>query len=185
MTGGAGDVCVRAVASPALQNGPASGAPPKGVITEGNGDVVMDNVVPRTAPVLGLLVPAELEQSVHVVLVPRSSVGFSDAIGGGLLDDTLTGACEGGRFGVYLDLDREAKTLAANNRAAVLLVRLGHLERAVLAGLRGDALIVGIDTRGGDRDVPAGVLVAACQAEPRIAVDVDADLDTRGDVYAP
>jgi hypothetical protein len=102
-----------------------------------------------------------------VVLPPRSSVAFSNAIGGGLLDDALTGVGEGGRFGVYLDLDREAKDLAANDRAVVLLVRLGLVERAVLAGLRGDALIVGIDARGGDCDVPAGVLVAACPGPDR------------------
>jgi hypothetical protein len=135
----------------------------------------------RTAPVLALLVPAETRQPVSVVLVRASSVAFSDTIGGGLLDDALTGACEGGRYGVCLDLDREAKNLAANDRAAVLLVRLGRVERAVLAGLRGDALLVGIDVRGGDCDIPAGVLVAACQAEQRVTVDVDLD----SGVYVP
>ena len=40
---------------------------------------------------IGLLVPAEPSRPVGVVLVPRSSVGISDAIGGGLLDDALTG----------------------------------------------------------------------------------------------
>lgn len=146
-------------------------------------DVVMNNGAPRTAPVLGLLVPVAPEQPVQVMLVPRTSAGFSDAIGGGLLDDALTGACEGGRFGVYLDCERETKALAANDRACVLLARLGVVERAVLAGLLGDTLIVGIDARGGDCDLPAGVLVAACQAEPRVTVDVDADLDT--DVHVP
>lgn len=135
----------------------------------------MDNVAPKVAPVLGLLLPAEPGQPVRVVLVPQSSVAFSDAIGGGLLDDAFTGVCEGGQFGVYLDLDRDAKDLAANDRAAVLLVRLGLVERAVLAGLRGDVLIVGIDAQGGDCDVPAGALVAACQTEPRVVVKVDPD----------
>jgi hypothetical protein len=136
---------------------------------------------PRTAPVLGLLVPAEAGHPVRVVLVAASSVAFSDAIGGGLLDDALTGVCEGGRYGVYLDLDREAKNLAPNDRAAVVLVRLGRVERAVLAGLRGDALLVGIDARGGDCDIPAGVLVAACRAEQRVTVEVDPDVG----VYVP
>jgi hypothetical protein len=126
----------------------------------------------RTAPVLALLVPADAGQPVNVVLVAASSVAFSDAIGGGLLDDALTGACEGGRYGVYLDLDREAKNLPANDRVTVLLVRLGRVERAVLAGLRGDALLVGINDRGGDCDIPAGVLVATCQVEQRATVDV-------------
>jgi hypothetical protein len=130
----------------------------------------------RTAPILGLLVPAETRRPVSVVLVRASSVAFSDAIGGGLLDDALAGACEGGRYGVYLDLDREAKNLPANDRAAVLLARLGRVERAVLAGLRGDALLVGIGVRGGDCDIPAGVLVAACRATQRVTVDVDPDI---------
>ena len=79
----------------------------------------------RTAPVLGLLVPAETRQPVRVVLVPTSSVAFSDTIG--------------------------------------------------------DDLLVGIDARDGDCDIPAGVLVAACQAEQRVTVDVDPDVG----VYVP
>jgi hypothetical protein len=123
--------------------------------------------------VLGLLVPADLAAPVSVVLVRASAVGFSDTIGGGLLDDGLTGACEGGRFGVYLDAERTAKGLPGNDRAAVLLVRLGEVDRARLGGLRGDALAVGIDVRGGDCDVPAGVLVAACQAGQRLVAGTD------------
>lgn len=138
-------------------------------LTEVRGDVTGV----RVAPVLALLVPADAKLPVSVVLVRASSVAFSDAIGGGLLDDAVAGVCEGGRFGVYLDADREAKDLPANDRAAVLLVRLGHTERALLAGLRGDALVVGIDVRGGDTDVPAGALVAACQAGARPVVDID------------
>lgn len=140
----------------------------------------MNNRAPKTAPVLGLLVPADPEQPTQVLLVPHSSAGFSDAIGGGLLDDALTGTCEGGRFCVYLDSERETKTLTANDRATVLITRLGHLKPAVLAGLRGHALIVGIDARNGDCDIPAGVLVAACQTQPQVTVDMSLDTD----VYA-
>jgi hypothetical protein len=64
-----------------------------------------------------------------------------------------------------------AKGLPGNDRAAVLLARLGEVDRQRLAGLRGDALVVGIDVRGGDCDVPAGVLVVACQARQRLVVD--------------
>ena len=129
---------------------------------------------PRVAPVLGLLVPAEVTAPVTVVLVRASSAAFSDTIGGGLLDDdTVPGVCEGGTFGVYLDAEREAKNLPPNDRVAVLLARLGHTDRAQLTGLRGDALVVGIDVRGGDSDVPAGVLVAACQAGQHPAMDTD------------
>lgn len=142
---------------------------PEGVVVAVSG--VTDLAGARVAAVLALLVPAEGKAPVSVVLVRASSVAFSDLIGGGLLDDTVAGVCEGGRFGVYLDADREAKDLPANDRAAVLLVRLGHTDRALLAGLCGDALVVGIDVRGGDCDVPAGVLVAACQAGARPVVD--------------
>jgi hypothetical protein len=110
---------------------------------------------------------------VTLVRVKRTAAAVSDTIGGGLLDDGTTGVCEGGRFGVYLDADRQAKGLPLNDRAAVLLARLGPIDRDRLAGLFGDALVVGIDTRGGDCDVPAGVLVAACQAGQRPVVDTD------------
>jgi hypothetical protein len=137
--------------------------------------VLTNEVGPRVAPVLGLVVPAEVKEPVSMALVAASSVAFSDAIGGGLLDDAMVGVCEGGRFGVYLDLERETKQLPPNDRAAVLLARLGQVNRALLAGLRGDALAVGIDARGGDCDIPAGVLVAACQVGQRITVGADLD----------
>lgn len=133
---------------------------------------------PGVAPVLGLLVPADATVPMTVVLVHPSSVAFSDAIGGGLLDDALVGVCEGGRFGVYLDLDRETEALPANDGAATLLARLGHTDRQRTAGLLGDALVVGVDARGGDCDVPTGVLVAACRAGQRVTVPPGAAGDT-------
>ena len=134
--------------------------------------------VPRRSPVLALVTPADARQPVRVVLVRPSSVAFSDAIGGGLLDDALVGVCEGGRFGVYLDLDRETEDLPANDRAATLLARLGHTDWQRTAGLLGDALVVGVDVRGGDCDVPTGVLVAACRAGHRVTVPPGAAGDT-------
>jgi hypothetical protein len=128
----------------------------------------------RRSFVLALAVPADGKRSVEVVLVASSSVAFSDVIGGGLVDDVVTGVCEGDLFEVYLDAEREAKGLPTNNRAAVLLTRLGHEERNLLAGLRGDVLVVGLDPRGSDADLPAGVLVAACQSGLRVDVDMDA-----------
>ncbi len=50
------------------------------------------------------------------------------------------------------------------DQAAVLSARLGKVDRAWLAGLRGHALILGLDTRLDDTDVPAGVVFAAWQA---------------------
>lgn len=128
--------------------------------------------VPRRSPVIALVAPADMSQPFEVVLVQPSSVAFSDVIGGGLLDEALVGVCEGGRFEVYLDRDRRTKDLAVNDRAAALLARLGYAEQNLLGGLRGDTL-VGVDTRGGDCDVPSGVLVAACQSRQRVTVHVD------------
>lgn len=125
-------------------------------------DRVRGGCGPRIGPVLALRVPADVGEPVTVVLVRPSSVALSDAIGGGLIDDALVGVCEGGRFGIYLDDERAAKRLTPNDRAAVLSIRLGHTDREWLAGLRGDAVIVGVDGRGGDCDVPAGILVAGC-----------------------
>lgn len=128
---------------------------------------------PRIGPVLALRVPADAGEPVSVVLVRPSAVALSDALGGGLLDDAFVGSCEGGRFGVYLDEERVAKNLPGNDRAAVLTARLGQVDRSWLADLRGDAVIVGVDVRGGDCDIPAGVLVAACQGELGVTVELD------------
>jgi hypothetical protein len=46
----------------------------------------------------------------------------------------------------------------------VLAARLGHLDRAWLADLRGDALIVGSGPGGTDEDVPDGVIDAAARS---------------------
>jgi len=133
-------------------------------------------VAPRTPSVLGLLVPADATVPVRLILVRAAAAAIGDAIGDGLVDDDLTGAHDGRRFGVYLDAERQQKGMPHNDRAAVLMTRLGYSDRAQLDALRGNALVVGIDVRGGDCDVPAGVLAAACQAEQRVVVE--ADLDT-------
>jgi hypothetical protein len=107
-----------------------------------------------------------------VVLVMPTAAALSHTVGGGLLDDGFVGSCEGGRYGVYLDAERVGKGLPLNDRAAVLSVRLGHADRQWLANLRGDALLVGVSGRGGDGDVPAGVLVAACLGGQAVSVEM-------------
>ncbi|MGL5867098.1 MAG: hypothetical protein ACRCYX_14745 [Dermatophilaceae bacterium] len=106
-------------------------------------------------------VPAHPDESVSVVTVAVSAVALSDAIGGGLLDDSVQGTADGGRYVMYLDEERVAKGLPDNPRAASLAVRLGHVDRTWLADLRGDVLVVGCTVRGGDLDVPRGVVAAA------------------------
>ena len=65
------------------------------------------------------------------------------------------------RWGAYL------------GRSLALSARLGHLDRGWLSDLRGDALVVGVDTRGGDCDVPAGALVAACRGDVAVTLEMD------------
>ena len=145
----------------------------------GPGNRLVGGCVPRIGPVLALRVPADDGEPVTVVLVRPSSVALSDAIGGGLIDDALVGGCEGDRFGLYLDEERVAKNLPPNDRAAVLLVRLGHTDREWLAGLCGDAVIVGVDGRGGDCDVAAEVLVAACGGGFDVTIELDPAVNPR------
>lgn len=114
-------------------------------------------------PVLVLRVPADDRVPVGLVRVAASSVAFSIAIGGGFLDDTLEGMVDGHAYVVMLDEHRVAKGLPGNQRAAVLAARLGYIHREGLAGLRGDALIVGLGPGGIDTDVPDGVVAAAAR----------------------
>jgi hypothetical protein len=65
---------------------------------------------------------------------------------------------------MLLDEHRTPKGLRGNQRAAVLAARLGHVNRAWLADLRGDALIVGCGRGWADTDVPGGVIDAAAQS---------------------
>jgi hypothetical protein len=130
----------------------------------------MSGAAPRPAAVLAVRLPAHTGEPVVATLVPASAVELSEAVGGGLLDDTFHGLVEGDRFTVYLDEDRVAKGLPPNDRAAQLMARLGYLDRRWLADLRGDALIAGVDARGNDCDAPTGVLIQACRCHPNVTV---------------
>lgn len=115
-------------------------------------------------PVLVLRVPADQRAPVRLVRLAASAVTFSDAIGGGYLDEALDGVVDKCPYVVVLDEHRVPKGLRANQRAAVLAARLGHVNREWLADLRGDALIVGCGRGGADTDVPDGVIDAACRS---------------------
>ncbi len=115
-------------------------------------------------PVLVLRVPADDRAPVGLVRVAASAQTFSDAIGGGFLEEALDGAVDGCSYTVLLDEHRVPKGLRANQRAAVLAARLGHENRRWLADLRGDAQIVGCGRGGADADVPDGVIDAAARS---------------------
>jgi hypothetical protein len=82
----------------------------------------------------------------------------------GLLKDALIGEVDGGGYTFYLDEHRVAKGLPPNGRAAVLAARLGHVNRAWLADLRGDVLVLGCDGRLDDVSVPRSVVEAAARS---------------------
>ena len=111
--------------------------------------------------VLGLRIPADAGCSVSLTTLRLTASALSDAIGGGLLEDALVGDVGGWGYTIYLDEHRVAKGLPRNGRAAVLAARLGHVNRAWLADLRGDVLVLGCDGRLDDVSVPGCVVEAA------------------------
>lgn len=113
---------------------------------------------------LGLSVPAATSEPVALVRVKRTAVAVSELSGGGLLDEMRGQTTDGSAFTVYLDEDRMAKRLPVNKRAVALSRRLGQADRSWLTRLRGDALVLGVDRRLDDTDVPDAVIVAARDA---------------------
>lgn len=122
----------------------------------------------NTRVITGLVVPADPERPVAVVEVSDHARSFSDAIGGGLLDDTVTAALvSGDRIALYLDEQRHQRRLPVNLRARRLLARLaatGQLGEVPDAEPRGDLLITGLERTGADTHVPPAVLAAAVAA---------------------
>ncbi|MBI1759111.1 MAG: hypothetical protein HYR62_07790 [Actinobacteria bacterium] len=116
------------------------------------------------ATVRVLLVPADELRCCAVLVVPDAAAPFSDAIGGGLLEEIHHDMAAGRRYCVYGDEEREAKSLPANTRAVVLVAQLGWVDHTARLGLRGDLLFVGADMPSRDTDVPPGVLDAATRS---------------------
>ncbi len=111
--------------------------------------------------VLGLRIPADAGGPLALAVLRLTASELSDAIGGGLLEDALIGDVDGAGYTFYLDEHRVAKGLPRNERAGVLAARLGHVNRAWLADLRGDVLVLGCDGRLDDVSVPRFVVEAA------------------------
>ena len=89
---------------------------------------------------------------------------LSEALGGGLPTEALTGRVDGSGYTFYLDRHRVTRALPGNQRAAVLAARLGHDTRTWLADLRGDVLVLGCDERRQDTSVPRPVVDAATRS---------------------
>lgn len=115
-------------------------------------------------PAACLHIPADPGRLIAVKVVRLTAVDLSDAIGGGFLDDAVSGMYEGDGFTFYVDEHRVAKGLPANERAAALAVQLGQEGHELLADLRGDVLVLGCDERLDDVSVPAQVIDAARQS---------------------
>jgi hypothetical protein len=120
--------------------------------------------VATRGPVLVLHMPADHRTPVRLARVAASAVTFSDTLGGGYIEEALDGTVDGHSYVIMLDEHRVPKGLPGNQRAAALAARLGHLNRAWLADLCGDALIVGCGRGGADADVPDGVIDAAARS---------------------
>jgi hypothetical protein len=118
------------------------------------GNRTMSDDAPQVTPVLALRVPADLSEPVSLVAVELAEGALSEEIGGGPLDNSILGEVGGVGFTIYVQ--RVAKGLPGNERAAVLSARLGEVDRAWLAELRGVALVLGCDRRFDDTDVPGG-----------------------------
>jgi hypothetical protein len=114
--------------------------------------------------VVGLVIPADLRMRLLVTVMAATSSGLSAAIGGGLIEDALTGQVGGAGYTFYADQNRVMKALPGNDRAAVLAARLGHTQRELMAGLRGDVLVLGCRGLTEDVSVPRGVVDAARQS---------------------
>jgi hypothetical protein len=118
----------------------------------------------RAGSVLGLRIPADPGGSVTLAVLALTASALSEAIGGGLLEDALTAEDGDGGYTFYVDELRVARGLRPNDRAAVLAARLGQVNRAWLADLRGDVLVLGADGRLEDVSVPLLVVEAAVRS---------------------
>ncbi len=128
----------------------------------------MSSATRRPVSVRALLIPADLARPCRLLDLTLTAAAFSDAIGGGLLDEALTdtGTTTPPRTGytLYADADRHTKQLPDNPRATLLAARLGWIDLADHLHLLGDLLLTGTDPTGNDTDLPHTVIDAAHRA---------------------
>lgn len=112
-----------------------------------------------------LLLPSDIEKPCSLITVRDASTVISDIIDADVIDDLVIGAVDEGMFVIYA-ADAPPELLAINERAGLLMARLGYHARDVQARLRGNILVAGL-ARGGsqDIDVPNGVITAAFAAQ--------------------
>jgi hypothetical protein len=102
-----------------------------------------------------LLVPVDGAGPCRLVQVPDRSAAISDAIGGGAIDEIVTGTVGGRLFTVYAPESGGPR----NTRAGTICARAGYEGRDVQRRLAGHILIVGQDPTGTrDVDVPQELL---------------------------
>jgi hypothetical protein len=118
---------------------------------------------PERGAIVGLKVPADMDRPVALVAVTLTAAARSEVVGSLALDGAWDGRIGGTAFTFYLGEDRVLRDRPSNERAVVLSARLGNVDREWLAGLRGDALVVGQNAQFDDADVPVAVVVAAWQ----------------------
>lgn len=106
-----------------------------------------------------LLIPADPDRPCLVRPLPDTAAALRDAIGGGLLDEAVYAVVNNLGYCVYLDEHRGDQP--ENRRATMLAAHLGWLAAAWRTGLRGDALVCGVDRDGNDTDVPLAVVAVA------------------------
>jgi hypothetical protein len=114
--------------------------------------------------VRALRVPFDRAEVCSVVEVALSGAAFSQQIGGGLLDEAHIGTAPDGAYTVYAALSRwpeSGQSPVANERAVLLAARLGWAHLVDRAGLFGDVLLVGLNERGDDTDLPESILDVA------------------------
>ncbi|HET9656807.1 MAG TPA: hypothetical protein VFP72_15750 [Kineosporiaceae bacterium] len=109
-------------------------------------------------------IPVDAGLPLLLMVLRLRAADLGAAIGGGLLEDAVTGERDGVGYTFYVDTHRVAKGLPGNDRAAVLSARLGHVTRAWLADLRGDVLVLGCDRHLEDVSVPRFVVDAAVRS---------------------
>jgi hypothetical protein len=128
-------------------------------------DVIGIPVRPTTAAhVYGLVLPADDLRPSAVIAVPDTAAGFSDAIGGGLLDEIHHGVHAGRAYTVYADEQHATKGLPLNVRAGRLAEHLGWKASTDVGMPCGDLLVVGAQAPGRDTDVSLSILQAAAHA---------------------